>query len=622
MSVQHKDIGVPSAFAALSPPSIITSSTQETRDATPSETVFSPPVPAPMDPLLQVPVTSLNPPTEEHTTAPLSVGEPASEPVFVPAMSAWSKPLRFTPPPSPLDPASTPGFTEVVKGQISCFWPTISESIVKGHKHKKEQLAYQVHTTSQSPLEKLPPPVLKEDGSLRFPWAARMNQSSRNLFRAAEPTYRLDGTPQVIIPSKVLKLGPENKEEYIVGQFHRCSNPPGGLIHAVLNRLWGRECKISCRKLGESSYLFHIPHENTRKWVIQRGVWHVDDCLLFVAPWSPVDSLKIPEISTLPVWVTLKNIPDSCYSRLGSSHIASGLGEPMLTHKPRLDPTSMGEAKILVEIELDKPFPKLIALDDKQGNIYLVEVEYSWIPSACERCGALGHKEKRCLLPATTFGAVLATKEAPIPNEEVPMVDIEKLMQKSPATPATNLNQSPSSTLLHQAAETPKKSSPTSIHQVPETPKKSSPTINSEDHTAGSLSKEPKVHYFSRSKSDTTLPLLAVTVAVPSASHIMEETPSPVHIREASHTSEKEQPFGESFNQDSPHSQNIHQIHNENPLVFGNDKGVLLVGETSGYNLTRGGRPIKPTQKIQEMEWTTVRGKGKRGRRGRGNHYR
>ena len=118
---------------------------------------------------------------------------------------------------------------------------------------------------SNLPVEKIPPPVLKDDESLRFPWAARMNQFARNLFRAAEPTYRLDGTPQVTIPSKILRLGPENKEEYIIGQFYRCSSPPGGLIHAVLNRLWGRECKISCRKLGESSFLFHIPHENTRK---------------------------------------------------------------------------------------------------------------------------------------------------------------------------------------------------------------------------------------------------------------------------------------------------------------------------------------------------------------------
>ncbi|KAF3547212.1 hypothetical protein DY000_02000851 [Brassica cretica] len=130
---------------------------------------------------------------------------------------------------------------------------------------------------------------------------------------------------------------------------------------------------------------------------------------------------------------------------------------------------------------------------------------------------------------------------------------------------------------------------------------------NSEDPTDGPSSNLHEVHSIPRSKSDTILPSLAV--AAPSALKIMEETSSPVHIREASHTYETEQHFGASFNQDSPHSQNR------------NEEGMLLVGETSGYNTTRGGRPIKPTQKVQDMEWKTVRGRGKRGRRGRGNYY-
>nr|VDC99098.1 unnamed protein product [Brassica oleracea] len=47
-----------------------------------------------------------------------------------------------------------------------------------------------------------------------FPWAARMNPASRNLFCASRPTFRLDGTPDIIIPAKVLELGPENIGEY------------------------------------------------------------------------------------------------------------------------------------------------------------------------------------------------------------------------------------------------------------------------------------------------------------------------------------------------------------------------------------------------------------------------
>ncbi|CAN6841999.1 unnamed protein product [Brassica oleracea] len=515
---------------------------------------------------------------------------------FVRSIGAWSKPLHFTPPHTPSEPA-TPRLTisEAVKSQIDSFWPSLGETSTNGQKQKKGKL-FPVQAAPHLPVRKFPPPTLKEDGSLRFPWAARMNQSSRNLYRAAVPTYRLDGTPQVTIPSKVLKLGPENNEEYIIGQFHRWSSPPGGLIHAVLNRLWGRECKISCRKLGDSSFLFHIPHENTRKWVVQRGVWHIDDCLLFVAPWSPVNSLNTPEISTLPVWVTLKNIPDSCFSRLGISHIASGLGEPMLTHKPRLDPTNMGEAKILVEVELDKPFPKHIALDDKQGNIFFVDVEYAWIHSACGRCGALGHKEKRCLLPPKPL-EVQTAKEAPSANEEIPIVDIAKVLHNTPSALIDHLepgSQSPSSRQLHEA--------PTESHDTP-SPEVlvSSPTQLHEVHTAPC------------SKNDIILPILAAANAVPHQSQIMEDVPSQIITLESSGTSKSEQHIGVY----TPLAHNHQQFHIEPEIPVSFERGDNdEVGETSSY-LTRGGRSIKPTQKIQDMGWTKVGGRGK-GRRGRG----
>ncbi|XP_048611693.1 uncharacterized protein LOC106393315 [Brassica napus] len=277
----------------------------------------------------------------------------------------------------------------------------------------------------------MPPPELKADGTLRFPWAARLGPQSRNMYREASPTYRLDGTPEVSIPSKVFRLGPENKDEYVIGKFHKCYLPPGGLVHVVVNRLWGRSCKISCKKLNDPSYMFHIPHQPTRQWIIQRGVWHIDNFLLFVLPYTSEGSFKIPEVSTLLVWVTLKDIPDCCYSRLGISHVASGLGEPILTHKHRLDPTNMGEAKVLVEMELDKDFPKLIALDDKQDNIFLIKVDYTWIPTTCERCGCLGHKEKRCLQPPKVpENSTLLSNSVAI-SADVPVVDIDIIIHQN-----------------------------------------------------------------------------------------------------------------------------------------------------------------------------------------------
>lgn len=189
-------------------------------------------------------------------------------------------------------------------------------------------------------------PEVKEDGQLRFPWAAQMDPSIRNLHRTMTPTYMEDGTLKVHIPNHVLMQGFESHKEYVIGKFYRCYTPAGGLIHAMANRIWEKKCKIFTCKLTESSYLFQILDAPTRAWVLQRGLWHLDYCIMFVAPWTPAASLALPEITSIPVWITLKDIPSNLYSHKGISWIASGLGKPMLTNKPWLGPSLMGEAKL------------------------------------------------------------------------------------------------------------------------------------------------------------------------------------------------------------------------------------------------------------------------------------
>ncbi|KAH0899587.1 hypothetical protein HID58_049155 [Brassica napus] len=110
----------------------------------------------------------------------VDAGELSSNPpdAFVPSLGAWAKPLTFAPPATPPMPA-TP----------SDFDPQDTHTAVREFPRITVQ---NIHV-----LE------LKDDGTLRFPWAARMNPATRNLYRAAKPTFRLDGTPQVTIPSQV-----------------------------------------------------------------------------------------------------------------------------------------------------------------------------------------------------------------------------------------------------------------------------------------------------------------------------------------------------------------------------------------------------------------------------------
>ncbi|XP_022550853.1 uncharacterized protein LOC106447869 [Brassica napus] len=235
----------------------------------------------------------------------------------------------------------------------------------KGHLNQASQ------TTPNGLYE--PSPFIKA-ASQEYPWAAKM-KSVCNLNRVTVPEYLEDGTPKVTVPSHVILQGIQNQREYVVGQFCHCFAPAG----------------------GESTYLFHIPDDATRKFVIQRGIWHVDDCLMFVSAWSPTETITLQEIKTIPVWLSLKNIPNQLYSFEGIKWIASGIGESMLTYKPWLDTTLMGEAKILVEVKLHRPFAQRVAIEDESGSVSMVDVVYSWLPSKCARCGQMGHKASGCL---------------------------------------------------------------------------------------------------------------------------------------------------------------------------------------------------------------------------------
>uniref|UniRef100_M4DB65 CCHC-type domain-containing protein n=1 Tax=Brassica campestris TaxID=3711 RepID=M4DB65_BRACM len=572
--------------------------------------------------------------SESNITQVSSLQDDCNPPKFVPILGAWAKPLLFKPPATPSQPSTPREYDPAIVGnQLAALWPSLNDEIL----NKKPKSSHQTRTL-QLPIEKLPPPELKADGKVRFPWAARLSPQSRNLYRAATPTYRLDGTPQISIPSKVLKLGPENKDEYIIGKFHRCTLPPGGLVHAVTNQIWGRSCKISCKKIGESTYMFHIPHEPTRHWVIQRGIWHIDDCLLFVLPWTPEDSFKMTEISTLPLWVNLKNIPDCCYSRLGISHVASGLGEPILTHKPRLDPTTMGEAKVLVEMELDRDFPKIIALDDKQGSIFLVEVEYTWIPSKCERCGNLGHKEKRCLL--TSKPENLQQQKAKDDRSDIPVVDIDVILRQrdsitakpssnsNPTTPKVNANHFITTVefddpviLDTQVLEDKDIVEPNQQLLVVDQRASANNSYHSDfdqetsNRLSGTLSPSHLQHEEpANMQIAATIPSTLVdSRSTPIDTQIMESSPSNITNNVVLGSS------GVGAFTTSP----VHCSF-ESPshfAVLGDDEDEVEIEPSSQFSLTRGGRESKAPINYHNMEWKTVRGRGNRGRRGRSSSH-
>ncbi|EOA33828.1 hypothetical protein CARUB_v10021307mg [Capsella rubella] len=484
-----------------------------------------------------------------HLSSPSSTA-PVSTP-FVPTIGAWVKPPKIIP--------------EAV--------PYRHETLIPKERGK-----------SNPDLDILPP-AIKEDGQLRFPWAAKMDPSIRNLHRTTTPTYMEDGTPKVHIPNHVLLKGLENQQEYVIGQFNRCLTPSGGLINAVANRIWGKKCKIFSRKLGESSYMFHIPDAPTRAWVLQRGLWHIDDCIILGYA---------------------KNIPSRLYSHWGISWIASGLGEPITTDKPRLDPFLMGVAKIMVEVELEKGFPHRIAVEDKRGNVTMVDVEYSWLPSKCSRCGFLGHKETRCLLLSQQGTA-------------------SNLVSTVPAIPVVVEGNTSSQTTHVEAAKTSHVTTPIVAQEtLVDCVSLDAAVVNTGSVSACTYVSPPLS--VEAAPVETTTYIHSPTVVAGHTTTTTEATTFTTAL--CNHTPINTEVILPSSPMVTvpftpPRSGSLDNENVQENVLESNQFAVFDVG-VYGYEMgvessqhTRGGRTIKPTQKIQD-QWITVGGRSKRGRGGRG----
>ncbi|KAJ4899304.1 hypothetical protein Rs2_13257 [Raphanus sativus] len=580
---------------------------------------------------VQTPVSSAPPVLESGDTVVLTDAQTSTHALNDSLQGAWAKPLIIN--------GNTNLVSSFENNMDNSQWPALStkrvaqkedQTVVARLKAKKNANQLDATHTHQTRI-----PTDKT----RFPWAARMNQQTRNLHRVTVPEYMEDGTPKVIIPDHVLLQGLQNHKEYVIGQFHRCLVPSGGLVYAVLNRLWGRKCEISVRKLGEFSYIFHIPDEATRKWILQRSLWHVDDCIMVVAPWTAKDSITLPEINSIPLWVKLKNIPITLFSIFGVEWIASGLGEPMLSHKPWLDPTMLGEAKVMVEVELDKPFPQKVAAWDKQGNFAMIDVEYSWLPTTCERCGQLGHKQKRCLSIPKANTSATGNNSASVANVFATSVDAATHDKETQQVPTDD----PSSLQGHGHVRVPlQEEITTSSHYEKQSNGShiglTKPASNKDDlsqipdqvtcdlaslaavSALENMYVPPTVVYV----NEATDPPAAESAPSPKMVYVNETIVSPAMETAPSSTNQISTKVLEE-------SSRIHEIdlgsNKFASLVFydGEDEVQLEPDDPidlltpSGKRILRE-RPVKLSEKAKEWQLSTARGRGNRGRGNRGRH--
>ncbi|XXG45984.1 hypothetical protein AAC387_Pa02g0929 [Persea americana] len=179
-------------------------------------------------------------------------------------------------------------------------------------------------------------------------------------------------------------------------------------------------------------FLFRFSSKEDRDLMVSHSPLLMDRRKLLLQSWSPSqDDASWPVVS--PVWIRLKGIPYHCWSSDILLSIASSTGKPL-----RLDDTVASQrilsyARVLVNLDVGKPGPRLLTIEMEGEYAIEVEVLYENVP--CSKCLSVGHLQAKC--PYTSKPSILKTPTTSASfSKPVPLDNLQENSAPIPHNPS------------------------------------------------------------------------------------------------------------------------------------------------------------------------------------------
>jgi hypothetical protein len=103
------------------------------------------------------------------------------------------------------------------------------------------------------------------------------------------------------------------------------------------------------------------------------------------------------DLSRIPVWVKLHNVPLDYWTNKGLSYVVSALRVPLHADITTLIRKRLTYARVCVEIDASKLLVKEFDQQCPNGMVITILAEYEWLPSRCTSCNVFGHNLATCL---------------------------------------------------------------------------------------------------------------------------------------------------------------------------------------------------------------------------------
>ncbi|XP_058732785.1 uncharacterized protein LOC131604357 [Vicia villosa] len=174
-------------------------------------------------------------------------------------------------------------------------------------------------------------------------------------------------------------------------------------------------------------FLMKFKSSKEKEEILMNGPYMIKNMPMILRDWKPNFSMKKDMLRTIPLWMKLPQLPLEYWGANSLKKIGSAIGRPVVTDECTAHKLRVSYARILVEIDATQEVPKVVMIQNSEGELVSQDVEYEWLPKLCGKCQRFGHNcaTKKTITHWKPKEPVAAQGTQPAPS-------IEKVAQSAP----------------------------------------------------------------------------------------------------------------------------------------------------------------------------------------------